>query len=122
MDFFDRVKLQVKCNNMTIESLMTTVLKKKFAKQVYQNWRRRECLPKVDVCLQMADLLNVSVRYLVTGEESEDNSFKLRFSKYEAFLEKLDTLTPSDYKTVEKFVAVLAQNLKFDKSVTKKAN
>lgn len=112
MDFYKRVKLQVKRNKMTIEYLMNTVLEKKYSRDIYQGWRRRQCLPKVDVCLKMADLLNVSVRYLVTGEEIEEDAFKTQFYHHKDFLEKLDSLTQADYKTVEKFVEVLANQVK----------
>ena len=35
------------------------------------SWIKRECPPQADDALKIADLLGVSVRYLVTGEDEE---------------------------------------------------
>jgi len=94
VDFFTRVKLQVKRNNMTIESLMNAVLQKKHSREIYHSWKKRECLPRGDVCLKMADLLHISYRYLITGEETEKDILQDKFLKYKIFLELVLMLFP----------------------------
>lgn len=115
MDFFSRIKLQVKRNNTTIETLMKKVLGKKFSREIYQGWRHRGSIPRADVCLQMADLLHVSVRYLITGEEDENDVLQSRFLKYENLLERLDTLSVSDVETVEVLVEGLQRKANLNK-------
>ena len=70
--FFDRVDDLLKEQKKT---------QKDFAKfvgfsnpQGYVTQRTRNSLPRVDMALKMAQFLNTSVEYLVTGEEKKDNS------------------------------------------------
>lgn len=109
MDFFTRVKLQVKRNNMTIESLMNAVLTKKHSREIYHSWKKRNCLPRGDVCLKMADLLNVSYRYLITGEETEKDILQSKFLQYKNFLENLDDLTDKDLEDIETLIFAFTQ-------------
>ena len=38
--------------------------------QVYSNWKQRNSIPSADVALKIAQYLNTTVEYLLTGSES----------------------------------------------------
>ena len=65
-DFYERTKRLCRKNCMTIEGLMSScgLIKDTFAK-----WRRREIYPRADILMQMCQILNVSMEYMMTGEE-----------------------------------------------------
>jgi len=43
-------------------------------KSAVSDWIKRKCIPAADDALKIADLLGVSVRYLVTGEDDRELS------------------------------------------------
>ena len=57
---------------------------------------RLKSSPSVDTAVKIANILNVSVEYLVTGKDSQDNEKKLgntnRFQKYLPILIKLESI------------------------------
>lgn len=70
--------------------------------------------PTVENAVKIAKALNVSVEYLVCGEDSsfaknEKSGFDIKlYKKYETILKKLDTLQPSSIQAVDR----LLENLK----------
>lgn len=46
-------------------------------KQLFSDWKKRDSTPKAETLLKIADFLDVSVEYLVSGREPEPNSYYL---------------------------------------------
>ena len=44
----------------------------------FHTWVKRDCLPQVDDALHLADLLGVSVRYLVTGQDPAELPYRVK--------------------------------------------
>lgn len=120
MNFFDRIKLYVRKKNTTLESMIIKVSNKKYTIDSYQGWHRRNRIPKADICLKMADYLNVSVRYLITGEENEDDIIQARFLKYKHLLESIDKLPDDKFEMIKMLVSTMSQKADFEKNRAKK--
>lgn len=121
MNFFDRAKLHVKNKNTTIESMIAEISNNEYTVDSYQGWHRREKIPKADICLKMADYLNISVRYLITGEENEYDAVQARFSKYKYLLEGIDKLPDDKFETIKMLVSVMSQKSGLEKNRIKKS-
>jgi transcriptional regulator with XRE-family HTH domain len=50
----------------------------KFAKNTFRNWEERKTIPRADIALAIADELQCSVRWLITGDDDiqEEYSFE----------------------------------------------
>jgi transcriptional regulator with XRE-family HTH domain len=70
IDFYERVKKLAKTNKMTIE---TAVGQAGLSLASYNAYRRHENLPRADEALKIAQALNTSVEYLVSGTEPENS-------------------------------------------------
>lgn len=70
MDFFDRIEELLKKQKKTQKEFAEYVGFS--APQAYITQRTRKSLPRVDMAVKMAEFLNTSVEYLVTGEEKAD--------------------------------------------------
>lgn len=46
-------------------------------KQLFSDWKKRDSTPKAETLLKIADFLDVSVEYLVSGREPEPNNYYL---------------------------------------------
>jgi transcriptional regulator with XRE-family HTH domain len=68
MDLYDRIKLLVREQGITIEGMLELAMPGKASIDTYNGWRRRGVIPRGDVCLKIARTLGVSVEYLLTGE------------------------------------------------------
>lgn len=67
MDFFERVKALAKQNKTTIESV---VKEAGLTIDSYNSYRRHGNLPRADEAVKIAQALNTTVEFLVTGENS----------------------------------------------------
>lgn len=72
-DFFERVKVLLKTKNITIKDFIES-LDMNYEK--YNGLRRYKNLPRADEALKIANALNVSIEYLITGNQS-DNKEKI---------------------------------------------
>jgi transcriptional regulator with XRE-family HTH domain len=66
IDFYERVKKLAKTNKMTIE---TAVGQAGLSLASYNAYRRHDNLPRADEALRIAQALNTSVEYLVSGSD-----------------------------------------------------
>lgn len=67
MNFWTRVKTEIKKQNTTQE----WIAKKIGVRQdVFSRWIQRDTLPKIDKAYSIAQLLEVSLQYLLTGQSS----------------------------------------------------
>jgi transcriptional regulator with XRE-family HTH domain len=96
MTFFERLKVEIKANKMTIKDVVDQA---GLTKGTYNTYRRRGLLPRADEATIMAKALNTTVEYLVTGEEPlvvipSDQVLFERARRYRRVLEDLDSLDP----------------------------
>lgn len=68
MDFVNRIDLLLKEKLLKRTSFCELM---GLTKTALTDWERRNTIPAADVALKIADYLNVSVRYLVTGEDEK---------------------------------------------------
>jgi len=83
VDFYERVKIEVKAQDTTIEAAVKTASLTRGAWYTYQ---RRGLLPRVDEALSVARFLHTSVDYLVYGESAKDSVIPARISSIVADL------------------------------------
>ena len=82
-DFFTRIEVLLKEQKKTQKNFAEAVGLS--APQAYITLRSRGTLPKVDVALRMAQYLNTSVEYLLTGIESD--TYKIKYENVMSDLE-----------------------------------
>ena len=75
MDFFERVKLLVKTKNTTIKTLVEDL---GLNYGSYNTLRKSNNLPRADEAVKIAQALNTTVEYLVTGEDSNPAEIELK--------------------------------------------
>lgn len=64
--FYERIKRLCKDKCITVEGLMISC---GLTKDTFAKWRRRETFPRSDSLQKMSKCLDVSMDYLMTGEE-----------------------------------------------------
>ena len=66
-------------------------------KSTVYSWFERDTIPAADTALRIADFLNVSLEYLVTGEKDESKKSKIELSDFEKnLLREAADLLPED--------------------------
>lgn len=66
-------------------------------KSTVYSWFERDTIPAADTALKIADFLNVSLEYLVTGEKDESKKSKTELSDFEKnLLKESADLLPED--------------------------
>lgn len=66
-------------------------------KSTVYSWFERDTIPAADTALKIADFLNVSLEYLVTGEKDESKKSKAELSDFEKnLLKESADLLPED--------------------------
>ena len=66
-------------------------------KSTVYSWFERDTIPAADTALKIADFLNVSLEYLVTGEKDESKKSKVELSDFEKnLLKESADLLPED--------------------------
>lgn len=62
-----------------------------------RSWFTKDSIPAADTALKIADFLNVSLKYLVTGEKDESKKSKIELSDFEKnLLREAAGLLPED--------------------------
>lgn len=69
--FVDRIDELLKNKGLNRNDLNNAI---KLQKNTIAQWKIRETIPSADIAVKIAQFLNTSVEYLVTGEEKKDNS------------------------------------------------
>lgn len=66
-------------------------------KSTVYSWFERDTIPAADTALKIADFLNVSLEYLVTGEKDESKKSRIELSDFEKnLLREAADLLPED--------------------------
>ena len=69
--FFSRIEELLKEKKKTQKDMVVHI---GVSAQSFTNWKARNSIPSADIAVKIAQFLNTSVEYLVTGEEKKDNS------------------------------------------------
>lgn len=69
--FVDRIDELLKNKGLNRNDLNNAI---DLQKNTIAQWKIRETIPSADIAVKIAQFLNTSVEYLVTGEEKKDNS------------------------------------------------
>jgi hypothetical protein len=76
MDFYDRIKDLVKKSGITIETMLNSVFPdddpEKLSLGSYNTLRKRGNLPRANQAARIAQYLNTSVEYLVSGDKPDN--------------------------------------------------
>lgn len=66
-DFYNRIDEQLKVKKISQKDMCNGI---GISAQAFTNWKSRESIPSADVALKIAQYLNTTVEYLLTGSES----------------------------------------------------
>ena len=78
MEFFDRVKEEIKKQNTTQEWIAK---KCNISVSTFKGWISKERVPNVKQAVAIAQTLGISVEYLVTGEKIGEDSLSIELHK-----------------------------------------
>lgn len=98
LDFWRNVKEELDYNLITQKTLATSI---GVSYNTLQSWITKDRLPNVEQSLKIAQQLNTSVEYLVTGKNVEKNYIKPRIQNLN---KKLNQLSDDDIDLIEKIV------------------
>lgn len=85
--------------------------------QAFSDWKSRGTIPAGDILLRIARYLNVSLEWLITGEDEEGLSPEIR-----ALVEKIKILDQNDFKAVQQLVNVLAERYLADSALPEESS
>lgn len=88
MDFYDRVKELVKKHDRTLRSFIEGL---GMNYDSYNGLKRYNNLPRADEAYKIASALNVSLEYLLTGNDND-----VYKAKYESVMEEIRKIAESD--------------------------
>lgn len=74
--------------------------KGKFALNTLPNWAARKTVPSADVALAIADALQCSVRWLITGDDDKEEEYTLEEKRLVDTYRKLDRQGRHEVKTL----------------------
>lgn len=91
-------------------------------KSTVYSWFERNTIPAADTALKIADFLNVSLEYLVTGKKDESKKSKIELTDFERnLLREAASLLPEDKAELMAYIAMkktLYRTLKADNGKT----
>lgn len=101
MQFIDRLEMKLKERNSSKLELAETL---KIRRPTLSEWKRTGAIPNAEVAIRIADYLNVSVEWLITGSDKSGYSDE----EHELIL-KLRSLSDTNRNVVFTFVNALCQ-------------
>ncbi len=116
--FADRLREEIEYIGISQRELAEKAGIKKRALDMYLGYRAS--MPAVDVAVKLAEALNVSVEYLVTGKTTLYRRECAKISKYKKIEDDLTSLTPQVLKSVEDMIHSLAEREKMLQTVINK--
>lgn len=91
-------------------------------KSTVYSWFERNTVPAADTALKIADFLNVSLEYLITGKKDESKKSKIELTDFERnLLREAASLLPEDKAELMAYIAMkktLYRTLKADNGKT----
>ena len=85
LGFYERIEELIKQKNTSQKDL--SVYLELSTPQIFANWKQRGSIPPADTAVKIADFLDTSVEFLVTGQEK--NIYK---QKYDELRQKADAV------------------------------
>lgn len=111
LGFATRLREETEYKGLLQKELAAKANVKKRALDMYLG--SRESMPPADVAVRLAQVLGVTVEYLVTGEDSSVESLQQDFIPFRNFNKKLMQLSKSSWEKLEPlFVAMVEQEIK----------
>lgn len=111
LGFATRLREETEYKGLLQKELAAKANVKKRALDMYLG--SRESMPPADVAVRLAQVLDVTVEYLVTGEDSSVESLQQDFIPFRNLNKKLMQLSKSSWEKLEPlFVAMVEQELK----------
>ena len=95
-EFSERLKSEIEYRGLLQKEVAAQAGIKKRALDMYLG--SRGSMPPADVAVKLAQVLDVTVEYLITGKDSSSS-----FTKYEKYRDILDDLTLLPETTIEQF-------------------
>ena len=84
-EFYYRIDELLKENNLSQKELSAFIGLK--SSQIFSNWKQRNTIPAANVAVKIAQFINTSVEYLVTGNEPD--TYK---EKYDNLKNKIESV------------------------------
>lgn len=84
MNFFERLEELIKEQNVSKKDLAAFA---GITTQSFYDWSKRNTIPAADIALKIAQYLNTSVEYLLTGVET--NEYKIKYDSLRTKIQKL---------------------------------
>lgn len=112
LPIYERIGKLCKLKKTTINEMMIAVAPEdaKSPRDIYNGWRRRNTYPRADEIVRIANYLNVSVEYLVTGEDKDfPKDFYCKYKEYENLIMLLPKLSSSELRVVEDVIKSMAK-------------
>lgn len=69
LGFYERIEKLIKQKNISQKDL--SVYLELSTPQIFANWKQRGSIPPADTAVKIADFLDTSVEFLVTGQEKD---------------------------------------------------
>ena len=111
LGFATRLREETEYKGLLQKELAAKANVKKRALDMYLG--SRESMPPADVAVRLAQVLGVTVEYLVTGEDPSVESLQQDFIPFRNFNKKLMQLSKSSWEKLEPlFIAMVEQELK----------
>ena len=105
--FWEMVALEVKKQNTSFEWLYQ---KTKVAKGTFSSWKTRNILPRADVAFKIAQALEVTVEYLLTGIEKNNQVSNIPVHKVmEEIAKEIVFFDPFDLETLKNLISSMAR-------------
>ena len=80
-NFWSSVKKLIKQQNMTQRGLSASI---GLSERTIEQWILRDSMPTADIAVKIADKLNVSVEFLVTGKKTKPETILEEWKKEQA--------------------------------------
>ena len=109
MSFWDNVVNELNYIGMTNKALAE---KAGFDPSNIGRGLRYKSSPSAETAVKIAKILNVTVEYLVNGNDSYMSESKIKFKKYSRTLEKLDSLPEKSRNSIIKLIDDISEDLK----------
>lgn len=110
MNFWKRAKVEVTRNNTTFRWLAERI---GVSETTMSGWRKTGVLPRADHALLIASLLDVSLTYLVTGEDSQTPDLR---PQEREILKMVKGLSDTDLRVVSSLVRAYVGEKEIDLS------
>lgn len=95
MDFVDRIDEKLKEKNLKRQAMYDDL---QLNHSAITAWKKRNTIPAADICLKIANYLNVSVEWLITGKEKTAPQYT---QEEEKIVRQYKDLTPEQKHSVQ---------------------